>query len=66
MTHDSLIVSRIVNIPQKDVSCVCKMYSPSILTVNTEISKRSAKFNVHEFYPKNFNHPFLPKPELDS
>jgi hypothetical protein len=49
----------------KNASCVSKIPSPIILTVNTEMSNRSAKSNAHEFYPKKFNHEFLPKAEFE-
>jgi hypothetical protein len=56
---------QIITVSKKDTSCVSKISSPSILTVNTEMSKRSAKSNALDFFPKNFNHPFLSKPEFD-
>ena len=65
MTHDSLIGSTISTISKKNASYVSKISSPSILTENTEISKRSAKSNTNDFYPKNFNHAFLPKPDFE-
>jgi hypothetical protein len=49
MTHDSLIGSTINTVSEKDASCARKMSSPSMLIVNTEMSKRIAKFNTHEF-----------------
>jgi hypothetical protein len=66
MTHDSLIVSKISTIFKKDASYVSKISSPNNLTVNSEMSKISAKSNVHKFYPENFNHAFLPKPGFES
>ena len=65
MTHDSLIGSTISNISKKSASCVSKISSPSILTENTEISKRSVKSDAHDFYPKNFDYAFLPKPDFE-
>ena len=65
MTHNSLIGSASSTISKKNESCVSKISSPSILTENTEISKRSAKPNTNDFYPKNFNHAFLPKPDFE-
>jgi hypothetical protein len=62
MTNDSLIGSTISTISKKSSSSVSKISSPSILTVKTEFSMRSANSNAHDFYPKNFNHAFLPKP----
>jgi hypothetical protein len=66
MIHDFLLGSTISTVSKKDTYCVSKISSPSILTVNTEISKRSAKYNAHDFYPKNFNHTFLPNPEFEN
>jgi hypothetical protein len=66
MTHRSLIESTVSRISKKYTCFFNKMSSPSVLTVNTEISKISAKLNAHDFYSKNFNHAFLPKPEFKS
>jgi hypothetical protein len=63
MTHDSLIGSTVCTISEEDVSCVSKMSSPSISTVYTEMSKRSPKSNVHDFYPKNQSYIFAKKRE---
>ena len=65
MSHNSLIGSTISTRSKKNASYVSKISSPSILTENTEISKRSAKPNTNDFYPKNFNHTFLPKPDFE-
>ena len=46
-------------------SYISKVSSTSILTETTEISKRSAKSNTNDFYPKNFNHAFLTKPDFE-
>jgi hypothetical protein len=54
MTHDYFIGYKTSNISNEDVSCVRKIPSPSILLVNSEKYKRSAKSNVQDFYPKNF------------
>ena len=40
MTYDSLIGSKICSISKKNLSYVSKISAPSILTENTEISKR--------------------------
>jgi hypothetical protein len=40
------------------------MSSPSVISHDTKTSKISDKDNPHDFYPKNFNHTFLPKPDL--
>jgi hypothetical protein len=39
--------------------------SPSVLTHDTNASNISEKENPHDFYPKNFNHEFLPKPDFE-
>jgi hypothetical protein len=65
MSHDSLIGSTISTRSKKSVSCAIKMYSPSVLSHDTKASKVSEKDNPHEFYPKNFNHAFLPKPDFE-
>jgi hypothetical protein len=65
MSHDSLIGSKINNRSKKIVSCASKISSPSILSHDTKISKVSEKDNPHDFYPKNFNHAFLPKPDFE-
>jgi hypothetical protein len=31
----------------------------------TKTPKVSEKANPHDFYPKNFNHAFLPKPDFE-
>jgi hypothetical protein len=61
MTHDSLIESTISTISKNCASCVSKISLPSMLTVNTEMTKRSAKYNANDFYPKNFNHVIFSK-----
>ena len=65
MTHDYLIGSTISTISKNNASYVSKISSPSILTENTEISKRSENSNAHNFYPKNFNYAFLPKLDFE-
>jgi hypothetical protein len=57
MSYHSLIGSKI--------SCASKISSPSVLSHVTKISKVSDKDNPHDFYPKNFNHSFLPKPDFE-
>jgi hypothetical protein len=42
-----------------------KMSSPSVLSHDTKTSKVSEKDNPHDFYHKNFNHEFLPKPDFE-
>jgi hypothetical protein len=41
------------------------MPSPSVLSYDTKASKVSEKDNSHDFYPKNFNHEILPKPDFE-
>jgi hypothetical protein len=62
LDDDFLIGSTISTVSKIDESYVSKISSPSILTGNTEMAKRSATSNKHDFYPKNFNYEFLPKP----
>jgi hypothetical protein len=53
MSHDSLIGSTISTRSKKSVSCASK------------ISSTKEKANLHDFYPKSFNHTFLPKPDFE-
>jgi hypothetical protein len=48
--------------PRKNVS---KISSTSVLSHDTKASKVSEKANPHDFYLKNFNHAFLPKPDFE-
>jgi hypothetical protein len=65
MSHDSLIGSKISTISKKSVSCASKISSPSVLSQDTKTSKISEKDNPHDFYPKNFNHAYLPKSDFE-
>jgi hypothetical protein len=65
MSHDYLIGSTIKTRSKKNVSCASKISSPSVLSQDTKASKVSEKVNPHDFYPKNFNHAFLPKPDFE-
>jgi hypothetical protein len=65
MSHDSFIGSTISTRSKKSVSCASKISLPSILSHDTKASKVSEKDNPHDFYPKKFNHAFLPKPEIE-
>jgi hypothetical protein len=65
MTNDSSIVSKISTTSKKDSSCVNKISLPNILKVHKSLYEIN-KSNVHDFYPKNFNHALLPKPEFES
>jgi hypothetical protein len=42
-----------------------KISSTSVLSRDTKTSKVSEKDKPHDFYPKNFNHTFLPKPDFE-
>jgi hypothetical protein len=44
---------------------VPKTFFPIVLTNDTKTSKVSEKENPHDFYPKNFNHAFLPKSDFE-
>jgi hypothetical protein len=65
MSHDYLIVSTISTRSKNNTSCDSKISSPSVLSHDTKASKVSEKDNPHDFYPKNFNHIFLPKPDFE-
>jgi hypothetical protein len=65
MSHDSLIRSTISTIFKKSVSCAGNISFPSVLSHGSKASKVSEKDNPHDFYPKNFNHSFLPKPDFE-
>jgi hypothetical protein len=65
MSHDSLIESTISTRSKNSVSCPSNISSPSILSHDTKTSKVSEKDNPHDFYRKNFNHSFLPKPDFE-
>jgi hypothetical protein len=60
-----LIGSTISTRSKKSVSCASKISSPSVLSHDTKASKVSEKANTHDFYPKNFNHAFLPIPDFE-
>jgi hypothetical protein len=65
ISHDSLIVSTISTRSNKSVSFATKLSSPSVLSHDTKASKVSERDSPHDFYPKNFNHAFLPKPDFE-
>jgi hypothetical protein len=60
-----LIGSTISTRSKKSVSCANKISSANVLSHDTKTSKVSEKANPHDFYPKNFNHAFSPKPDFD-
>jgi hypothetical protein len=64
MSHSSLIGSTFSTRSKKSVSCANKISSTSVLSRDTKASKVSEKANPHDFYPENFNHAFLPKPDF--
>jgi hypothetical protein len=65
MSHESLIGSTISTRSRKSVSCASKISSRSVLSHDTKTSQVSEKDTPHYFYPKNFNHAFLPKSDVD-
>jgi hypothetical protein len=65
VTQDSLIGSTISTRSRKTVSCASKISSPSDVSEDTKVSKSSKKSNVQDFYPKNLNHAFMPKPDFE-
>jgi hypothetical protein len=65
MSHDSLIGSTISTRSKKIVSYASKISSSCMLSHDTKTSNVSEKDNPHDFYPKNFNHAFLPKPDFE-
>jgi hypothetical protein len=65
MSHDSLIGSTINTRFKKSVSCATRISSPSVLSHDSKASKVSEKDNPHDFYPKNFNHAFLPESDFE-
>jgi hypothetical protein len=65
MSHDYLIGSIISTRSMKSVSYASNISSPSVLSHDTKASKVAEKANPHDFYPKNFNHAFLPKPDFE-
>ena len=65
MSQDSFIGSKISTRSRKNISCACRISSPSVLSQDTKTSRVSKKSNSHDFYPKNFNHAFLPKTDFE-
>jgi hypothetical protein len=66
ISHDSLIGYTISTKSRKSVPCPSNISSPSVASHDTKASKVSEKDNPHDFYPENFNHAFLPKPDFES
>jgi hypothetical protein len=65
VSYDSLTGYTINTRSKKNFCCASKISSPSTLSHDTKTSKSSEKDNPHDFYPKNFNHAFLPKPDFE-
>jgi hypothetical protein len=65
MSRDSLIGSTISTRSKKSVSCASNISSPIVLSHDTKTSKVSEKDKPHDFYPKNFNHALVPKPDFE-
>jgi hypothetical protein len=65
MSQDSLNGSTISSRSKKNFSCASNISSPSILSQDTKTSKVSETSNKHDFYPKNLNNAFLPKPDFE-
>jgi hypothetical protein len=65
MSQYSLIGSTISTRSKRSGSCSNKISSPSVFSHDTKTSKVSEKDKPHDFYPKNFNHAFLPKPDFE-
>jgi hypothetical protein len=65
MSQDFLIGSTISTRSRKSVSYADDISSTIFLSHDTKASKVSEKANPHDFYPMNFNHAFLPKPDFE-
>jgi hypothetical protein len=64
LSQDSLVrtVSSFSN--KKEISCVSRVFSLSLLSQYTKPSKGSRKSYVNNFYPIILNHAFMPKSNL--
>jgi hypothetical protein len=65
MSQDSLIGSTINTRSRRSVSCASNLSSPTAISDDTKMSKVSSKISQHDFYPKNHNHAFMPKPDFE-
>jgi hypothetical protein len=67
MPHESLIGFTISTRSKNSVSCASKISFPSssVSLHDTKASKVSERANLHDFYPKNFDHAFLRKPDFE-
>ena len=66
LSQDSLMGSTIRTKSRgKDISCASKISSPSRMSHDTKSSKVSKESNISNFYPKNLNHAFMPKPNFE-
>ena len=66
MSQDSLVGSAVTTTSSnKDISCVSSRSSPSVSSQDTKSSTGSRRSNTHNFYPKNLNYAFMPKPNFE-
>jgi hypothetical protein len=65
VTQESLIGSTISTRSRKTVSCASKISSPRDVSEDTKVFKSSNNSNAQDFYPKNLNHAFMPKPDFE-
>ena len=65
LSQESVIGSTISTRSLNNISCASKISSSSVLSQDTMTSKVSERLNKQDYYPKNFNHAFLPKPDFE-
>ena len=66
LSQDSLIGSTIsAKSRGKDISCASKFSSPIMMSHDTKSSKVSRESKIANFYLKNLNHAFTPKPNFE-
>jgi hypothetical protein len=65
MLQDFLIGSKINTRSRRSVLCSSNLSSPSAISDDTKMSKVSSKISQYDFYPKNHNHAFMPKPDFE-
>jgi hypothetical protein len=61
----SLIEPTISTRSKNKIACASKIFSPSVMSQDTKISKVSETSYKYDFYPKNLNHAFLPKSDFE-
>ena len=61
----SLIGSTISTRSQMGILCAIRISSPCVLSQDTKKSRVSEGLSKNDFYPKNFNHAFLPKQNFE-